>query len=40
VRHDRRRIFRLAQSYGCLNVIDYFGDDPLVRVMNATSGPC
>jgi alpha-ribazole phosphatase len=37
---DPRRIFRLAQSYGCLNVIDYFGDDPLVRVMNATSGPC
>jgi alpha-ribazole phosphatase len=35
-----RRIFRLAQSYACVNVIDYLDDEPLVRVMNATSEPC
>ena len=37
---DPRRIFRLAQSYACVNVIDYIGDEPLVRLMNATSEPC
>ncbi len=37
---DLRRIFRLAQSYSCVNVIDYIGDDALVRVMNATSESC
>jgi alpha-ribazole phosphatase len=29
------RIFRLDQAYACLNVIDYFGDEPLVRLMNS-----
>ena len=37
---DARRIFRLAQSYACANVIDYIGDEPLVHMMNITSGPC
>jgi broad specificity phosphatase PhoE len=37
---DPRRIFRLAQSYACLNVIDYVDDEPLLRVMNATSELC
>jgi alpha-ribazole phosphatase len=35
-----RSIFRLAQSYAGANVIDYIGDTPLVRVMNATCEPC
>ena len=30
-----RRLFRLDQAYACLNVIDYFGDEALVRVMNS-----
>ena len=33
---DRRHIFRLAQAYACVNVIDYIGEEPIVRVMNAT----
>jgi broad specificity phosphatase PhoE len=33
---DPRHIFRLAQTYACVNVIDYIGDEPVVRVMNAT----
>ena len=37
---DARHIFRLDQAYACVNVIDYFGDEPLVRVMNASVGPC
>jgi alpha-ribazole phosphatase len=37
---DPRHVFRLAQAYACVNVIDYFDDQPLVQVMNATSGPC
>lgn len=37
---DARRVFRLAQAYACANVIDYIGDEPLVRVMNVTSTPC
>jgi alpha-ribazole phosphatase/probable phosphoglycerate mutase len=28
------RIFRLDQGHGCVNVIDFFGDEPLVRVIN------
>ena len=35
---DAGRIFRLAQSYACANVIDYIGEEPLVHVMNVTSG--
>ena len=38
---DPRRIFRLDQAYASLNVIDYFGDEPLVRVINAVApSPC
>jgi alpha-ribazole phosphatase len=37
---DPRHIFRLAQAYACVNVIDYAGDQPVVRVMNATVEPC
>src|SRR5919106_700263 len=37
---DPRRIFRLAQAYACLNVIDYAGDESVVLVMNATVQPC
>ena len=37
---EPRRIFRLAQDYGCLNVIDYVDDEPLVRLMNLTAAPC
>jgi broad specificity phosphatase PhoE len=37
---DPDHIFRLDQSYACVNVIDYFDDVPLVRVMNGTSEPC
>ena len=36
---DPRHVFRLAQAYACVNVIDYFGDEPMVRVMNATVDP-
>jgi alpha-ribazole phosphatase len=28
------RLFRLDQAYACFNIIDYFGDEPLVRLMN------
>jgi len=37
---DARHIFRLDQAYACVNVIDYLGDEPMVRVMNATVDPC
>jgi alpha-ribazole phosphatase/probable phosphoglycerate mutase len=37
---DTRHIFRLDQAYACVNVIDYFGDEPLVRVMNARVEQC
>jgi len=37
---DARRIFRLAQAYACVNVIDYIGDEPVVLVVNATVQPC
>jgi alpha-ribazole phosphatase len=37
---DPRHIFKLAQAYACVNVIDYVGDEPVVRVMNATVDPC
>jgi alpha-ribazole phosphatase len=28
------RIFRLDQGYGCVNIIDFFGDEPIVRMVN------
>ncbi len=28
------RMFNIHQDYGCLNIIDYFGDFPLVRLVN------
>jgi alpha-ribazole phosphatase/probable phosphoglycerate mutase len=37
---DPRQIFRLAQDYACVNVIDYIGEEPIVRLMNLTVGPC
>lgn len=38
---DPRRIFRLDQAYGSVNVIDYLGNEPFVRVINATAArPC
>jgi alpha-ribazole phosphatase len=37
---DPRRLFRLAQAYACVNVIDYAGDDAMVLVTNATVQPC
>jgi alpha-ribazole phosphatase len=32
---DLSRMFTLDQSYGAVNVIDYYGDTPLVRLVNA-----
>lgn len=34
------RIFRLAQAYACINVIDYLDDEPVVRLVNATFQSC
>ena len=31
---DLRRIFRLAQAYACVNVIDYFPGEAVVRLVN------
>lgn len=31
---DLSRIFHLQQDYGCLNIIDYFADTTLVRLIN------
>jgi broad specificity phosphatase PhoE len=36
---DPSHIFRLAQTYGCVNVIDYTGGDAVVLLMNATAQP-
>jgi alpha-ribazole phosphatase len=33
-------MFRLDQAYACANVIDYFGDEPLVRLINAVVDQC
>lgn len=35
---DPPRIFRLDQAYASLNVIDFIGDEPLVRIVNAGGG--
>lgn len=37
---DARHIFRFDQAYACANVIDYFGDEPLVRLINAVVDQC
>jgi broad specificity phosphatase PhoE len=37
---DPCRIFRLAQAYACVNVIDYAADESVVLVMNASVQPC
>lgn len=38
---DACRIFRLDQAYACVNVIDYIGDEPLVRLINGEArAPC
>jgi broad specificity phosphatase PhoE len=37
---DARHIFRLDQTHACVNVIDYFGDEPLVRLMNVVGDQC
>ena len=34
-----RRIFTLAQTHACVNVIDYFGEESVVLVMNAAVRP-
>lgn len=31
---DLNNLFRIQQDYGCLNIIDYFPDHTLVRLMN------
>jgi len=31
---DLSRVYRLHQDYGCLNIIDYFSDSTLVRLVN------
>ena len=38
---DPRRMFTLDQAYASVNVIDYAGDEPLVRLINAAAlVPC
>jgi broad specificity phosphatase PhoE len=38
---DPRRIFRLHQAYASVSVIDYIGDEPVVRAINAVAPlPC
>jgi alpha-ribazole phosphatase len=31
---DLKRMFRLHQDYGCLNIIDYYSDSTIVRLLN------
>jgi broad specificity phosphatase PhoE len=33
---EPRHMFRLDQSYACINVVDHFGDERVVRVINRT----
>lgn len=33
-------IFRIDQGYGCMNVVDYYGDTPLARLINAVPVAC
>lgn len=37
---EPHRVFRLAQAYGCINVIDYVGDEAVVLVVNMTVTSC
>jgi len=38
---DPARMFRIDQGHGCTNVIDYFGDEPVVRLINGNRAlPC
>jgi len=34
---DASRIFRLDQAYACVNVIDYFAHEPVVRLVNGVA---
>jgi broad specificity phosphatase PhoE len=34
------RIFRLHQDYGCVNVIDYLDDEPVVHLVNGSQFLC
>ena len=31
---DLSHVFNLHQAYGCLNIIDYFPDSTLIRLIN------
>ncbi len=31
-------LFRLEQGYGSVNIIDFYGDEPIVKLMNVTFG--
>jgi alpha-ribazole phosphatase/probable phosphoglycerate mutase len=31
-------LFRLEQAYGAVNIIDFYGDEPIVKLMNVTFG--
>lgn len=31
-------LFRLEQGYGAVNIIDFYGDEPMVKLMNVTFG--
>ena len=31
---DLTRMFTLQQNYGCLNIVDYYADTTIVRLMN------
>jgi len=31
-------LFRLEQGYGAVNIIDFYGDEPIVKLMNVTFG--
>jgi alpha-ribazole phosphatase/probable phosphoglycerate mutase len=34
---DLARIFRLDQAYACVNVVDYFAHEPVVRLVNGVA---
>jgi broad specificity phosphatase PhoE len=37
---DIENIVRIDQAYGCLNIIDFFDDVPVVRLINETDSSC
>jgi alpha-ribazole phosphatase len=37
---EPRHVFRLAQAYACINVIDYIGDEAVLVAMNVTVTSC